>query len=147
MTKSCIHMKVKIKKLFPDVTIPEYAHPGDAGFDVFSREDVIVNPNERHIFKLGFAAELPEQTVALVWDKGGVASLHGVHSLAGVIDASYRGEWVVTLHNLGHEAYEVKQGQKIAQVLIQTVERVDFEETKVLSETPRGEGKFGSTGV
>jgi len=139
-------MRIRIRKLHADVIVPSYAHPGDAGLDVFSREDVTLASNERHIFALGFEAELPDGTVALVWDKSGLASKKGLKTMAGVIDASYRGEWFVTLHNTDVQAYQIRKGDKIAQILIQKVERAVIEESRTLQDSERASGTMGSSG-
>ncbi|MFA6042069.1 MAG: dUTP diphosphatase [Patescibacteria group bacterium] len=139
-------MHLRVKLLHPDATLPKYAHDGDAGFDVFAKEDVTIPVGERRAIYLGFSAEIPDGTVALVWDKGGIAAKQGITSLAGVIDAGYRGEWLVVLHNLGSEPFTFAKGMKVAQVLIQQVERPTIEVAQELSETARGAGKFGSTG-
>lgn len=140
-------MKIKIKKLHPDAVIPNYAHPGDAGMDLYSiEEDFILRPGERKMVGTGISAELPEGYVALIWDKSGVGS-KGIKRLGGVIDCHYRGEYKVVLINLSNEDYEIKKKQKIAQVLIQKIENPEIEIVEELSETPRGEGGFGSTGL
>jgi dUTP pyrophosphatase len=139
-------MKIKIKKLNSDSTIPFYAHIGDAGMDLYSCEDYILKSGERHLFKLSIAAEFPEGYVVLIWDKSGLAAKHGLTVLAGVIDHSYRGEYGVVLLNTSDQDYEIKRGNKIAQLLIQKVEQAEVEEVQELSDTERGEGGFGSTG-
>jgi dUTP pyrophosphatase len=137
---------IRIKRLRPEVTVPSYAHAGDAGLDVFACDDYSLAPGERHVFDLGFAAEVPDGFVALVWDRSGLAVEHGIRSLAGVIDASYRGEWKIVLLNTSDEPWRVSKGDKIAQVLIQPVEQVIIKEVDSLSETKRGDGWKGSTG-
>ena len=140
-------MKVKIKKLHPDATIPSYAHPGDAGMDLFSvEEDFVLKLGQRKMIGTGISMELPEGYVALVWDKSGVGA-KGIKRLGGVIDCHYRGEYKVVLINLSSEDYEIKKGQKIAQLLIQKIENPEIEEAENLSDTLRGDGGFGSTGV
>lgn len=89
--------------------------------------------------------EIPEGHVALVWDKSSIGG-KGIKTLGGVLDAGYRGEIFITVHNLQDEAYTFEAGHKLAQVLIQKVELLDVEEVEELSETKRGEGRFGSTG-
>ncbi|MFA5107047.1 MAG: dUTP diphosphatase [Patescibacteria group bacterium] len=138
--------KVKVKKIKPAAIIPKYAQPGDAGLDICSCEDYSLRPGERHSFFTGLAFEFSEKYVGLVWDKGGMAHKHGIHCLAGVLDSSYRGELVIVLLNTSQQVHEIKTGDKIAQLLIQPVERAEIIETKTLSETARGEGRFGSTG-
>lgn len=139
-------LKVKIRKLNPKATIPTYARPGDAGLDMYSLEDYILQPNERKIFPTGFALEFPEGYVAIVKDRGSMAG-KGIHTMGGVFDAGYRGEYNVQLVNLGPEPYEIKTGHKIAQLIIYPIAVAELEETENLSETARGDGRMGSTGM
>ncbi len=139
-------MKVKIKKLDAEVKLPSYAHSGDAGLDLYSLEDYTLKRGERHIFFSGFALEFPDGYVAIVKDKSGLPKNYGLHTLGGVFDSGYRGEYNVNLINLGQEPYQIKKGDKIAQLLILPCERAEFEETEELGESQRGEGRFGSTG-
>ena len=138
---------VKVKKLNPEAMLPNYAHEGDAGLDFYSCEDTIIYPNERKLVSTGISMEFPKGYVALVWDKSGIASKKGVETMAGVIDCHYRGEIKILLHNNDKEPYEIKKSQKIAQILIQPVERVNIIEVNELTSTQRGEGGFGSTGL
>lgn len=126
--------------------MPEYIHPGDAGANLFSLEDKVLNPGERWGFRLGFALEFPATHVGLIMDRSSMAVKYGLTCLGGVIDSNYRGEWTVILLNTSNEAYEVKAGDKIAQVLFQPVETAQFEEVMELRESSRAEGGFGSTG-
>jgi len=137
---------IKIKKLNLEAIIPSYAHEGDAGMDIFSCEDVIIKPNERHLVSTGISIELPEGYVALVWDKSGVAN-KGIKSMGGVIEYTYRGEYKIILYNTSKEPYEIKKAQKIAQLLIQPIITAEIQEVLELSETKRGDGGFGSTGL
>ncbi|MFW0837913.1 MAG: dUTP diphosphatase [Candidatus Komeilibacteria bacterium] len=139
-------MKIKVKKLYPEVQLPSYANQGDAGMDVFSLEDKILQPGERYLFKLGFAMEIPDGYVGLFWDKSGIAAKHGIHTLAGVIDSVYRGEFGVVMLNTGDVSYEFQKGDKLAQLLIQPIANPELEEVAELSDTSRGEGGWGSTG-
>lgn len=139
-------MKVLFKKLSPTAKLPTYAHPEDAGMDVYSNEDFVLNPNEQHMFSTGVASSFEPGYVALVWDKGGMGA-KGIHRFAGVIDAGYRGEWFILLHNFSDQFLKVEKGDKVAQVLIQKVKQPDLIEVDNLDETERGEGKLGSTGV
>ena len=138
-------MKIKIKKLNSNVILPTYAHEGDAGMDLYSLEDYTLKPGERKIFYLGFALEFPKDYVALVKDKSSL-SLHGVHTMGGVFDASYRGEYNVLLINYDQMPYEIKKGHKIAQLVILPIGIAELEEVDTLTSTPRGDGNFGSTG-
>ena len=139
-------MEIKIKKLVPDLKVPSYAHPGDVGLDLFSLEDYGLQPGERRIFPVGFALEFPIGYAAIVKDKSSLPKNGGVHTMGGVFDAGYRGEYNVNLINLGSAAYQIKTGDKIAQLLIVPVEIAQIEEVTELSETSRGTGNFGSTG-
>ncbi len=139
-------MEIKIKRLNKDAYLPTYANPGDAGMDLRTTEDKTLKPGERYGFKIGFAVEIPNGYVALVWDKSGLANKHGLKTMAGVIDSGYRGEWEIVICNLSDRPYSFVKGDKIAQALIQKVERADVIETETLSETQRGDGKMGSTG-
>lgn len=140
-------MNIQVKKLHPEAKVPSFAHPGDAGMDLYSVAELILKPGERASVPTGIAMALPEGYVALVWDKSGVSHKFGVKVLGGVIDSGYRGEYLVGLVNLSQESFEIKVGQKIAQLLIQKVEHPEVEEVAELDETSRGDGRFGSTGV
>ena len=143
--KSESSVKIKIKKLHSDAVVPRYAHPGDAGMDLYSVEDLVLKPKYRAKIKTGISIELPKGYVSLIWDKSGMGS-KGIKVLGGVLDSGYRGEYIIMLVNLSSESLEIKKGQKIAQLLIQKVETPKIEEVKELSETSRGLGGFGSTG-
>lgn len=139
-------MKIKIKRLHPDAKLPTYAHPGDVGLDLYSLEDHELQPKERKLFMNGFALEFPEGYAAIVKDKGGPPYKYGLHTMGGVFDAGYRGEYSVQLINLGAEPIMIKKGQKIAQLVIFPVVLAELEETNNLSESERGDGRHGSTG-
>ncbi len=138
-------MKMRVKRISPSAKLPCYQHPGDAGLDLFSAVDEVVAAGEVKAIATGIKMAIPEGFVGLIWDKSGL-SLAGVHRLAGVVDAGYRGEVRVVLANLGREPFFVQKGMKIAQMLIQPVMAVEIEAVEDLDETPRGEGGFGSTG-
>ncbi len=139
-------VNIKIKKLREDAVLPSYAHEGDAGMDLFSCEDYILKAGERRLFKTGLSIELPRGYVSLIWDKSGLAFKHGITVLGGVIEYTYRGEYRVILLNTSEKDFNIKKGDKIAQLLIQPICNAEIEETGVLSETERGEGGFGSSG-
>lgn len=139
-------VKVKIQKLNAEAKIPTYGHPGDAGLDLYSLEDYQLKPGERKLFDLGFALEIPSDWVAIVKDKSSLPKNGGVHSMGGVFDSGYRGEYNVNLINLSSQPYQIKQGDKIAQLVILPFATAEIEETDDLSETSRGQGRFGSTG-
>jgi len=139
-------MKIKIKKLFDDTKMPTYAHPGDVGMDLYAREDYDLKPGERKVFFVGFALEFENGFAAIVKDKGSLPNKAGVHTMGGVFDAGYRGEYNVQLINLGSETYHISKGDKIAQLVIYPVVIADLEGVSELSDSSRGEGRFGSTG-
>lgn len=138
---------IKIKKLSEDAISPRYAHTDDAGMDFFSNETVILQPKERKLISTGIAMAIPAGYVGLIWDKSGIASKHGIKTMAGVIDAGYRGEIKILVHNLADQPYTFEKGTKVAQMLIQPVEQRQIMEVEKFEETLRGEGGFGSTGI
>ena len=139
--------KIFVKKLHPDAKLPNFALKGDAGMDLYSIEDAVLKPGEKKVFHTGIAVKIPDGYVGLVWDKSGISHKYGVKSLGGVMDSNYTGEYLVCLANLEKEDFEIKKGQKIAQVLFQKVECPEIEETDELPETNRKDGKHGSTGL
>lgn len=141
-----MNLKVKVKRLHPEAKLPSYAHPGDVGLDMYSLEDYDLKPGERKIFPFGFAMEFPIGYAAIVKDKGSLPKNAGIHTMGGVFDAGYRGEYNAQLINLGSEAYQIKKGDKLAQLIIYPVAIAELEEVMELSEASRGEGRFGSTG-
>lgn len=141
---------VQFKKLHPDAIIPDYAHAGDAGLDLYSIQDDIIEPLSWKLIPTGLACKLPKGTEGQVRSKSGIALKNGVFVLntPGTVDENYRGEIGVMLYNLNtKQAFEIKKGQKIAQYVINAVEYVKTEEVDVLDETSRGQGGFGSTGL
>jgi len=141
-----VTMEVRVQKINADAKLPAYGHPGDAGLDLFSSVDCVLDEGDVKAVPTGIKIVVPPGYVGLIWDKSGI-SLRGVHRLAGVVDAGYRGEVQVVMANLGCEPYEVKKGMKIAQMLIQPVQEVRVVEAEDLDATARGEGGFGSTGL
>lgn len=140
-------MQVKIKKLKPEAKLPTYAHPGDVGMDVYAMEEYTLKPGERKIFDLGFAMEFEIGYAAIVKDKGGPPLKYGLHTMGGVFDAGYRGEYNILLINLGQEPHTVEKGDKIAQLIIYPVVIAELSETDDLSDSSRGDGRWGSTGT
>ena len=142
-------MTVRFKKVHPDASLPSYAHPGDAGMDVRSVEDVELAPGARALVHTGLVMILPPGWEAQVRPRSGLALKHGVTVLntPGTIDAGYRGEVGVILVNLGDVAFPVRKGDRIAQIVVAPVTTADIEEADVVDETDRGAGGFGSTGV
>jgi len=140
---------VLIKRLDPGVALPSYAHPGDAGADLAAAEDVELGPGERALVRTGLAIALPAGYAAFVHPRSGLAARHGVTivNAPGTVDAGYRGEIKVTLLNTDPlRPVSFKRGDRIAQLVIQRVERAVFHEAEVLPGSARGDGGFGSTG-
>jgi dUTP pyrophosphatase len=140
-------MKLKIKKLNENAKPFKYAHEGDAGLDVYSSDKKTIKAGEREVINTGIAIALEEGYVALVWDKSGLAAKRGIKTMAGVIDSGYRGEIKIVMLNTSKEDFEIDEGDKIAQILIQKIEQAEIEEVQDLNDTTRGEGGFGSTGT
>lgn len=138
-------MQLKIKKLHTDANLPTRAHSYDAGIDLYTYQIVTINPHETKMIPTGIALEIPENYVGLVWDKSSIGA-KGIKTLGGVIDAQYRGEINILLHNLNETAYTFEAGHKITQLLIQKVEFPELIEVEELSNTTRADGGFGSTG-
>ena len=143
-------VQVLITRLDPDLPLPRYAKPGDAGADIVSRVDITLAPGERALVPTGIAIALPDGYVALVHPRSGLAIKHGVTMVnsPGTVDAGYRGELQIILINHDRsESISFKRGDRIAQLVIQQVERAEFVEVSELPGSGRGEGGFGSTGV
>lgn len=144
-------IEVPIKRLDPDLPLPKYAKPGDAGCDLIAAEQIMLEPGGgRALISTGIAIALPEGYAAFIQPRSGLAFKHGVTCLntPGLIDSGYRGELKVLLVNTDPNVpFEVNRGERIAQLVIQKVEQAEFAEIDDLSETERGAGGFGSTGV
>lgn len=141
-----MNMQLKVKRIVPQAKLPSYGHPGDAGMDLYAAAARTLAPGEVFAVPTGIRMAIPSGFVGLVWDKSGL-SLKGVHRLAGVVDAGYRGEVQVVLINLSSLPFEIMTGMKIAQMLIQPVQEAAIIEVDDLDATSRGEGGFGSTGL
>ena len=142
-------LQVQMKRLDAELPLPAYAHPGDAGADLFAAEDVELAPGERRLVRTGVAIGLPEGFVGLVHPRSGLAARLGVTVLnaPGTVDAGYRGEIMVNLVN--HDRVitaKISRGDRIAQLVVQRVEHAHFVVVDELSETSRGAGGHGSTG-
>jgi dUTP pyrophosphatase len=142
-------MTVKVLRTDPEAQLPAYAHPGDAGMDVRSIENVTLSPGARALVRTGLVLELPPDAEAQVRPRSGLALKHGVTVLntPGTIDAGYRGEVGVILINLGAEPFKVEKGMKIAQLVVAPVAQAEIVEVSAVDATDRGAGGFGSTGV
>ncbi|MEK7539929.1 MAG: dUTP diphosphatase [Patescibacteria group bacterium] len=140
-------MTLKVQKVRPEAQLPVYAHPGDAGLDIRAALAAQIPSGERVAVATGLALELPQGTVVLVWDKIGRALKQGLKTMAGVIDAGFRGEFLVVLLNTSDQVVKIEPGDKIAQLLIQPVNQVEVEEVTSVADSTRGQGGFGSTGL
>ncbi|MDQ0154945.1 dUTP diphosphatase [Robertmurraya andreesenii] len=167
-------MNVKIKRLHPEAVIPKYAHDYDAGFDLVATEDVIVEPGETVKVPTGLAFEIPQGYELQIRPRSGVTLKTKLRVQLGTVDAGYRGEVGVIVDNIAsdpfgnfdhypngidrnpierqeqeyeYDAYIIRKGDRIAQAVIKRVEQAQFIEVDELSETARGDGGFGSSGV
>jgi len=143
-------LELHVKRLDVDLPMPAYAHEGDAGLDLRSAVDVTLQPFERTLVPTGIAVAIPEGCAGFVQPRSGLAIKAGLSlvNTPGLIDSHYRGEIKVIAINLDPAVpIEIRRGDKLAQLVIQAVERATLIEVEDLSETARGEGGFGSTGV
>lgn len=143
-----VMMLLRVRKLRDDALVPHYAHPGDAGMDLFANEGVTLEPGRSAMVRTGIAIALPAGTEGQVRPRSGLALKHAVTVLnaPGTIDEGYRGELGVVLINHGQAPFVVEKGMKIAQMVVQPVVRAEIVEVAELSDTARGVGGFGSTG-
>ena len=142
-------LKVLITRLDESIPAPRYAKPGDAGADICTRIDLTIEPGERALAPTGLSIALPDGYAAFVHPRSGLAIKHGVSlvNTPGTVDASFRGELQIILINHDQrEPISFKKGDRIAQLVIQKVERAEFIEVETLPGTDRGAGGFGSTG-
>lgn len=140
---------ILVKQLDPGLPLPSYAHPCDAGADLCSAVDVVLEPGERTLVSTGIAIALPTGFVGLVHPRSGLAARHGISivNAPGTIDAGYRGEVKVCLINTDRtRSFTVNRGDRIAQLVIQRVHTADFVLADELDDTSRGAGGYGSTG-
>ena len=149
MTRPPHAVDVLVRRLDPDVPLPSYAHPGDAGLDLVTTVDAILEPGERALLPTGIAIALPEGYAGFVHPRSGLALKHGLSivNAPGTVDAAYRGELAVTVINLDRrEAVHLRRGDRIAQLVVQRVEHAVLDEVDTLPGSDRGEGGFGSSG-
>lgn len=144
-------MQIPVRRLDPDLPLPVAQHEGDAGLDLVAREGAVLAPGGgRAAVPTGIALAIPEGYAGFVQPRSGLARKHGITCLntPGLIDAGYRDEISVLLVNTDpSEPFEIKRGDRIAQLVIQRVERVEWHEVEVLEATERGLGGWGSTGA
>ena len=144
------HVNLTIKRLDEDVELPRYAYPGDAGLDLRSNADLVLEPFERKLIPTGLAIAIPEGYTGFVQPRSGLALKQGLSfpNTPGLIDSHYRGELKVVAINLDPQnPILINKGDRIAQLVIQEVPVVNLVEVKELDETDRGSGGFGSSGV
>ena len=151
-------INVKIKPLYNDVILPKKAHSDDACFDIysyipvgninFSTPTLIIDPHQTLFIQTGFTTEIPEGYCALIFARSGLASKRGLRPAQGVpvIDAGYRGEWLIPLHNDSNESQIVESGERIAQFMIVPVLDTNLIQVFELNNSERGNGGFGSSG-
>jgi dUTP pyrophosphatase len=140
---------VPVRLLEADLPLPTYSHPGDAGADLVTRVDVRLEPGERALVPTGVALAIPDGYAAFVHPRSGLASRHGlgIVNAPGTVDAGYRGEIMVALVNLDrHAPITLQRGERIAQLVVQRVERVTFTATAQLPDSVRGARGHGSSG-
>lgn len=143
-------LDVLVQRVDPDVALPRYAHPGDAGLDLITTQEATLAPGERALLPTGIAIALPDGYAAFVHPRSGLAARYGVSLLnaPGTVDAGFRGQIQVSVVNLDpDESITFTPGDRIAQLVVQRVERVRFHEVDTLPGSARSDGGFGSTGV
>lgn len=143
-------MPESVEVLITASTVPEYAHPGDAGADLHAAEAVVLAPGQRALIATGVSIALPDGYAAFVVPRSGLAAKHGITVVnsPGTVDAGYRGEIKVTLLNTDlDEPFSIAVGDRIAQLIVMPVVRASFIQVDRLPGSQRGEGGFGSTGV
>ena len=140
-------MNVKIKRIHEQAKVPTRSNPTDAGADLYSVESLVIPPLTRTLVKTGVVLEIPENYYGRIAPRSGLAFKNGIDVMAGVIDSGYRNEIGVILYNTDQtQSFEVKVGDRIAQLIIEAHYNFEFEDIVELSQTERGTGGFGSTG-
>lgn len=139
-------MIIPIKKLHPAAQLPRQANYGDAGLDLYSYEEVSINPGERVLIDTGISVALPHGYFARICDRSGLAVKHGLHCLAGVCDETYTGSYKVCLINLGDHEVTLIAGSRVAQMIVERYYEVEWDEVATLPLSQRGENGFGSSG-
>ena len=137
----------EVKKLVPHAIIPRRADEGSAGLDISSAEDVIIHSKKWLGVSTGIAISIPTDCYARIAPRSGLAFNKGIDVFAGVVDSSYRGEIKVILHNNGENDFNIKKGDRIAQLIFEKIYHTDLVEVQELTTTTRGTGGFGSTGI
>lgn len=138
---------LKVKKLSSNATLPVRASPGAAGYDLFSAEDCVIEPRTRKVVKTDLSMAIPARHYGRVAPRSGLSFKFGIDIAAGVIDSDYRGPLGIVMVNNGVSAFEVKAGDRVAQLLLERVSTPEVEEVEELDDTVRGTSGFGSTGT
>jgi dUTP pyrophosphatase len=138
-------MRVTIERVSPEAKMPQLAHAGDAGFDLYAADYYSITAYGQALVSTGIKMAIPSGHVGLVWDKSGLAN-DGITTMGGVIDSNYRGEIKVIIKNLSEDIFNIVPGQKIAQILIQEIKTPILEDGLIADDTNRQAGGFGSSG-
>tara|TARA_Y200000002_G_scaffold379315_1_gene388339 strand:+ start:3380 stop:3811 length:432 start_codon:yes stop_codon:yes gene_type:complete len=138
---------LQIKRLTLDATLPTRASPGSVGYDLYSLNDLVIKPNSRDIVSTGVCATIPLGCYGRIAPRSGLTVKYGIHVGAGVIDPDYTGELKVCLFNLGSVPFEIKQGERIAQLILEKCSTPLIQEVNELQKTMRANRGFGSTGT
>ncbi len=138
---------LRVERINPFAKLPMRAHEDDAGLDLFSVDETVIMPKQQVTVGTGIKLAIPKGHAGFVWDKSGIAAKHNIKTLGGVLDSNYRGELKVIMHNLGISPYEIRRGEKVAQLVIKPILNPDIIEERIEEETDRGDGGFGSTGL
>jgi dUTP pyrophosphatase len=138
---------LQIKRLTLDATLPTRASPGSVGYDLYSLNDLVIQPNSRDIVSTGVCATIPLGCYGRIAPRSGLTVKYGIHVGAGVIDPDYTGELKVCLFNLGSVPFEIKQGERIAQLILEKCSTPLIQEVNELQKTMRANRGFGSTGT
>lgn len=138
--------KLLVKRLVPGAIVPTRASPGSVGYDLYSTETMRIKSRERGIVSTGIAATIPMGVYGRIAPRSGLTVRHGIQTGAGVIDPDFTGELKVILFNHGTETFEIKQGDRVAQLILEKCETPLIEEVQEMKETQRGTRGFGSTG-
>lgn len=143
-------MRLPVRRLYPDLPLPSYAHDGDAGLDLYSAQDLTLQPHERALLSTGIAVAIPDGFAGFVQPRSGLAVRTGLSFVnsPGLIDAHYRGEIKIIVVNMDPRTpISIRRGDKVAQLVVQPVVRCEVVEQDELDDTVRGERGFGSTGA
>ncbi len=136
---------LRLEKMSASAKIPQKAHSGDAGYDLYANDYYSISPYGQALVATGIKMAIPENYVGLIWDKSGIA-FEGIKTMGGVIDSNYRGEIKVIIKNLSEEIFNIVPGQKIAQILIQAITDLTISEETISEQTERSADGFGSSG-